>query len=239
MPFFEKSNCFSGAVVGTIPGMGALAAARKLRKGAVDFLELRVDTFAEHPDELDQLEAAAPRLRAPAIVTVRHFAEGGANRLSVVQRRALFRRFLPYASLIDVELRSATQLADVLREARERGIGVILSHHDFRATPSLERLRTLADQAMETGCDIFKLATVTRSVEALTVLLQLMAAQQRPTRGGMAMAVMGMGEFGKLSRLALARAGSVLNYGYLDTPQVPGQWPAEVLKKRIVELAQQ
>ena len=47
---------------------------------------------------------------------------------------------------------------------------------------------------------------------------------------------MGMGPLGKISRLTLGRSGSVLNYGYLDKLQVPGQWPAERLKERLAEL---
>jgi hypothetical protein len=30
----------------------------------------------------------------------------------------------------------------------------------------------------------------------------------------------------------------VLNYGYLDEPQVPGQWEATLLKKRVGELVE-
>jgi len=45
--------------------------------------------------------------------------------------------------------------------------------------------------------------------------------------------VMGMGNFGKISRLTLAKAGSVLNYGYLDHPNAPGQWEARDLKRQI------
>ena len=47
---------------------------------------------------------------------------------------------------------------------------------------------------------------------------------------------MGMGPLGKVSRLVLAAAGSRLNYGYLDKPQVPGQWPALELVRRIEEV---
>jgi 3-dehydroquinate dehydratase-1 len=47
---------------------------------------------------------------------------------------------------------------------------------------------------------------------------------------------MGMGPVGKLSRLVLARAGSILNYGYLQTPNAPGQWPATELKRLIGEV---
>jgi 3-dehydroquinate dehydratase-1 len=47
---------------------------------------------------------------------------------------------------------------------------------------------------------------------------------------------MGMGPLGKVSRLVLAAAGSRLNYGYLDKPQVPGQWPAPELVRRLEEV---
>ena len=239
MQTLEKSNFFfAGAVVGTIHTPQALAAALKLRRSSVDFLELRVDAFAD--GRLESLESQISRLPAPLLVTVRHPKEGGANQLSPGQRRALFKRFLPHAAVLDVELRSAGQLADVLAAARERRIATVLSHHDFRTTPSLERLQELARTAAETGCDVFKLATVTRSPQALAILMELLASHKTPrgpqSRLGMSLAVMGMGEFGKISRLALGRAGSVLNYGYLDKPQVPGQWPAVLLKQRLLEL---
>jgi 3-dehydroquinate dehydratase-1 len=47
---------------------------------------------------------------------------------------------------------------------------------------------------------------------------------------------MGMGPLGKVSRLVLAAAGSRLNYGYLDKPQVAGQWPALELARRLEEI---
>jgi 3-dehydroquinate dehydratase-1 len=48
---------------------------------------------------------------------------------------------------------------------------------------------------------------------------------------------MGMGPLGKVSRLVLPMAGARLVYGYLDRPQVEGQWPAEMLSARLAELA--
>jgi 3-dehydroquinate dehydratase-1 len=46
---------------------------------------------------------------------------------------------------------------------------------------------------------------------------------------------MGMGGLGRVSRISLGAAGSVLNYGWLHRPQVSGQWPARRLKKLIRE----
>jgi 3-dehydroquinate dehydratase-1 len=45
------------------------------------------------------------------------------------------------------------------------------------------------------------------------------------------LAVMGMGPLGMSSRVLLANCGSVLNYGWLHTPNVPGQWAAIELAK--------
>jgi 3-dehydroquinate dehydratase-1 len=47
---------------------------------------------------------------------------------------------------------------------------------------------------------------------------------------------MGMGPLGKVSRLVLPSAGSLLVYGYLDRPQVEGQWPAEEVARRLREV---
>ena len=68
------------AVVGTIPTAAALRRALRLKRGAVDLFELRVDHFAGDPREMLR---AAPRLCAPCIVTVRHPAEGGAGALAL------------------------------------------------------------------------------------------------------------------------------------------------------------
>ena len=53
-----------GNVVGTIHSPAALTAALKLRPGAVDFLELRVDACAD-AKECARLERSLPRLRTP------------------------------------------------------------------------------------------------------------------------------------------------------------------------------
>src|SRR5690349_17567737 len=120
-------------VVGTVHSPGALQHALRLRPGAVDLLELRVDHFA---GDLSALRAALPRLKFPLIMTVRHPQEGGAGRLSFAARDPLYREFLPHAAYVDVELRSAARLSPLLDEAGTAGVRVILSHHYFKATPS-------------------------------------------------------------------------------------------------------
>ena len=189
--------------------------------------ELRVDHFAADPRPIVR---AIPHLPAPLIVTVRHPLEGGAGNLPVARRRELYWQFLPAAKYIDLELRSTRQLASTIDEARARGVGLILSAHFFKTTPGVAKLESLRDRAFAAGADVFKVATFTRTLPDVLTLAALLARSPRR-----ALSVMGMGPFGKLSRPLLACAGSVLNYGYLDAVQVPGQWPAPLLKQRLAE----
>ncbi|MGA3170471.1 MAG: type I 3-dehydroquinate dehydratase [Chthoniobacteraceae bacterium] len=216
------------AVVGTVHSAASLAAARRLRKGQCDWLELRLDSFFP---KLDPLRRVGPRLPCPRIVTVRHSSEGGAP-LTARERRAIYRDFIPMASLVDIELRRAPAMDDVIRRARDARAGIILSHHDFAHTPSPSKLRDLARRARDAGADIFKVAAMTHGARDLATLLEFLAHE----KSRLPLSVMGMGPFGKVSRLALAQAGSCLNYGYLGSPNAPGQWPAALLKSRIAEL---
>ena len=66
----------------------------------------------------------------------------------------------------------------------------------------------------------------------LAILIEFLADE----KARLPLAVMGMGVFGKISRLVLAQGGSCLNYGYLGSPNASGQWPVAILKERIAEI---
>ena len=218
-------------VVGTVYSADSLRAAGELaRRGGPDLLELRVDHFARRPGRLDALAARAPR---PFLVTVRHPAEGGsASGLGAAARRGLYERFLPAAAFVDVEVRSLRALAGTVAQAKAGGVRVVASFHDFRAVPGAARLRGLAARAVDAGADVFKVAATVNGPGELARLLDLLENERR-----LPLAVMGMGPLGRVSRLALAAAGSVLNYGYLGKrAQVAGQWPAATLRERIDEV---
>jgi len=206
-----------------------LRRAEKILPGEVDFLEIRVDNFAFEPAPVLKI---LPRLRVPLIVTVRHPAEGGANGLTLTRRRELFAQFLPFAALIDVELRSWEKLAKTVAAAREAGAQIIASSHYFHSLPTAGRLLTLIRRAHAAGADICKIAALADTPGAVARLLGVLEKKQP-----VPISVMGMGKFGKISRLLFAQAGSVLNYGYLDRPNASGQWEATILKKRLAELS--
>src|SRR5438046_10414838 len=97
-----------------------------------DLFELRLDCLARI---VDQLEHKVSRLRAPLIITARHPQEGGANKLSLRQRRDLLTRFLNHAEYLDVELRSASAMRGLFTLAKRKRVRRIISFHNFKSTP--------------------------------------------------------------------------------------------------------
>lgn len=214
-------------VVATAHTARGLRQARNLQRGDLGFVEVRLDA-----PELSRarLAEALPGIRPRLLLTARHPAEGGAQRLPVAVRRSLLVEFLSQADAVDVELRSAASMASLLEEAHRRRIQRVISFHDFRRTPRLPRLREVVRRATARGADVVKIATLLRGPGDLAVLLLLQSTAKVP------LATMGMGPLGKVSRLVLAAAGSRLNYGYLDKAQVSGQWPALELVRRLGEI---
>ena len=81
------------------------------------------------------------------------------------------------------------------------------------------------------GLAAVKIAAYLNSADDLGRLLKITTAIRR-----LRLSVMGMGPWGRVSRLVLAKGGSLLNYGFLGESNAPGQWPAEKLKDLLAEI---
>jgi 3-dehydroquinate dehydratase-1 len=186
-----------------------------------DLFEIRLDHFEKVERRRQPVISAAQiaRLPAPVILTARHPAEGGANRLSLARRRDLLLRFLPHARYIDVELRSARALADVMDAARGEGIKIIISFHDFRSTPTTRSLCTKAAAARRLRADVFKCATRADTRRQFERLLDFAARTDR----NLSSAIMAMGKFALSSRVRLARGGTDFIYGAIGRARLAGQ----------------
>jgi 3-dehydroquinate dehydratase-1 len=191
-----------------------------------DLFELRLDHFFGKEDQLEaemSILSATGRTRrgepAPLIITARHPAEGGANKLTAQRRRELLFRFLPRARYVDVELRSANALRSVIAAARKNNVLRIISFHDLDSTPSPRSLWRKARAAKRIGADIFKVATRTDTATQLARLLDFI----KNANVDLALSVMGIGKLGRKSRRELIRHGSVLNYAHLNRANIPGQ----------------
>ncbi len=123
-------------VVGVIMSPTDLDFAMRMRSPP-DLFELRLDHLVRIAGEL---ENKLLRLRVPLIITARHSQEGGANKLTLRERRDLLSRFLCKARYIDVELRSASALHQVrvpcaAKHARRKRMAQIFSKLRRAPTP--------------------------------------------------------------------------------------------------------
>lgn len=212
-------------IVGVVDSQEGLQILQRMPEGLLDVVELRLDLLGHVPAN-DGLRA----LSVPLLATVRHPDEGGAKGIGNADRLALYEGAMDVVQAVDVELASVRAMSRVIEGARRAGRKVVLSVHDFEQVPPAARVRRLLRRAVDAGADVFKIAATPGKPSDIGVLLELLDAPPIPV------AVMGMGPFGKVSRLLLARCGSVLNYGWIDRPAVEGQWSAPELRVRFDEL---
>jgi len=220
-------------VVGVITSSPELDFAIRMNEPP-DLFELRLDRLVRAPSPgygvasvIDhRLENKISRLRAPLVITARHPMEGGANRLSPLQRHNLLARFLSRARYIDVELRSAPVFLSLLRLARRQNVRRIISVHHLKGTPSPSRLRAQARAAKTYGADFFKVATRTDTPAQLTRLIDFAAAKDVD----IAVSAMGIGKLGAASRVLLACCGSALVYVSLGRSDIEGQMSLDQLR---------
>ena len=202
-------------IVGVIRSRADFHRALRIRR-LPDLFELRLDHLV---GILDELENKLSILRVPLIITARDPREGGANNLSIKQRRELLARFFPHASYVDVELRSAKALQSLLEFARRKNVQRIISFHDFNSTPDPRSLRAMAQRAKSHGADVFKVATRTDTPAQLARLLQFVTSEEVD----LLVSAMGIGKLGCKARRELMERGSFLNYAHLGRARIAGQ----------------
>jgi 3-dehydroquinate dehydratase-1 len=218
-----------GSIVGTISNADSLPRLAALPVASLcDIVEFRLDAF---PSAMEVVEAAIETLPVPALITARDPHEGGLNNLGFSPRLALLNAMAGRAGLIDIELRNFAIFSEAIDHAVESGVVVIASHHDFAGMPSSSQIDDIIGQALEGGADMAKLAVTPRSSAELAEL-----AGRLENGSPIPLSLMGMGRFGRVSRLLFGQLGSRLNYGFIDEPTAPGQWPAGELKRLIASL---
>jgi 3-dehydroquinate dehydratase-1 len=189
--------------------------------------EARVDLFRERSVEAVRERVRAVRAVLPVLVTIRAAREGGAWRDSESARLELYRALLADADAVDVEL-AAPSRADVVSAARRARRLVVLSHHDFRRTPSAAVLDRIVEDGVRAGAHIVKIAAHVAD-DAGTARLAAVFARH-PER---ALVVIAMGEHGKKSRVFFPALGSLFTFASLDRATAPGQLDLRATRREL------
>ena len=204
-----------------------------------DAVEFRLDLAA---DPLAQLAGYDGEL--PIIATNRAAWEGG-EATDEVGRLATLATALEddAVAAVDLELNALTGRAaaadtettrNVRETAREAGVAVIASIHDFESTPPVAELTERLRLGSEEG-DIAKLATTAHDRGDA---LDLLTATHRATAAGKTVATMGMGAAGQHTRAVAPIYGSKIGYAPVDAADAtaPGQYPLTTLREVVSAL---
>ncbi|SHG55502.1 type I 3-dehydroquinate dehydratase [Halobaculum gomorrense] len=204
-----------------------------------DLVEFRMDLAADPLDALATYDGDLPLL-----VTNRPRWEGGETapygRLDALAEAVEH----DAVAAVDVELATlrgrpaGTNDIDargLVEHARDHGVVVVASVHDFDGTPAPATLDLLLRAAAVAG-DAGKLAVTARTKgEALALL----AATHRATTRGDRVAAMAMGEHGSHTRAVAPVYGSRLGYAPVDAADAtaPGQYDLATLRRLVDDLS--
>lgn len=166
------------------------------------------------------------------------WGRGETGRNPAAEEDVLARAVAVGADFVDAALggpedRHAALLA--LIAAQGGSTRLIVSHHDFRETPSPRRLRALLAQCRTAGAHIAKIVTTARRPADNLAVLGLIPYARR--RGGDIIAFC-MGAEGRMSRAVAPLIGSVMSYAALrrGIESAPGQFTVREMRRILKEL---
>ncbi len=175
-----------------------------------DMLELRFDLMNEDPG------SALSRVEGEPVI----IATCRPDKLKDSDRMLILKKAIDAGvGFIDIELDSElSYLKELIEYARAGNSEIIISWHDFEETPSLEKLKEILSQCYDKGADVAKIASQVNTEKDNSNLLSLYTMEGRKV-------VLGMGEMGKITRLAALHLGAEFTFVSSDAEYVtaPGQ----------------
>jgi len=198
----------------------ALEAVKEVEPFA-DLLEVRIDLIGDGWQEL------VKQLSKPWIACNRSADEGGRWQESEARRiEELLRASELGAEIIDIEL-ATRNLDEAVPKIKNRA-KCLLSFHDLKGTPSLDRMREIVQRQLKAGADICKVITTAQSSDDNLTVLQLIADFPQTRVVSFA-----MGPLGFASRVLCPLVGGDFTYASTEKGKesAPGQITVTDLRK--------
>jgi 3-dehydroquinate dehydratase type I len=134
------------------------------------------------------------------------------------------------ADYVDIPIEMPEKLnKKIVQEARKKKCKIIISHHDFKATPDYPKLVKIADSIKKRGAGIIKMATYANRLEDTVNIIALgkyLEGIKTPH------ILIGMGQKGILTRILTPTLGGELMFASLKgKTTAPGQISVADLKK--------
>lgn len=201
-----------------------------------DVVEWRVDFYEEVENlaAVKELLADLRKLFADELLlfTFRTHKEGGNKEISnetyvELNQTAILSKNI---DLVDVELYTGDkEVQAIVSTAKENGVFVIMSNHDFFKTPPKEEIVARLRKMQEYGADIPKIAVMPTNVEDVLTLLDATNTMKKQY-ADRPIITMSMGGTGVISRLSCEVFGSAFTFGAGKNASAPGQIPVAELR---------
>jgi 3-dehydroquinate dehydratase-1 len=147
------------------------------------------------------------------------------------RKRVLIAAVNAGAAYVDVEVENNDDFKnEIIKAAKLKHCKTIISYHNYEKTPVIRELEQIMRWCLESPADIIKIACHVDSVESCSRLLSLYSY-------GNPIISIGMGDEGKITRIAATLLGAPFTYASIDESKktAPGQFDSEKLKT-IIEM---
>jgi 3-dehydroquinate dehydratase type I len=170
----------------------------------VDLFEVRIDLIGKGWREV------ARRLTKPWIACNRRVEEGGKwGRSESLRIKELLKALELGANIIDIEL-GTPGLENVVKDIKGKA-ECLISYHNIKETPSLDRMRQIIINQLAAGADICKVVATARKFADNLAVLQLIAEFSETKIVSFA-----MGAAGQLSRVLCPLVGGYFTYASIE-----------------------
>lgn len=203
----------------------------------IDIIELRIDQWTDVTgvkqviNELKELP-----FEFKVLITYRSNSQGGKGHVNEMEYQNVIQKLINESGyeMLDIEWddkKDKNTYLSFINKAHQKGIQVVLSHHNFNETPSLEELKFTYYKMHQFEADYLKVAVMPNDEKDVLHLLE--AVKDSADALNQHIIGIAMSDIGIVSRTAQGVFGGTVSYGCLNEPQAPGQIHIEELKKQI------
>lgn len=204
---------------------------------SIDIIELRIDQWTDVTgvkqviNELKELP-----FEFKVLITYRSNSQGGKGHVNEMEYQNVIQKLINESGyeMLDIEWddkKDKKTYLSFINKAHQKGIQVVLSHHNFNETPSLEELKFTYYKMHQFEADYLKVAVMPNDEKDVLHLLE--AVKDSADALNQHIIGIAMSDIGIVSRTAQGVFGGTVSYGCLNEPQAPGQIHIEELKKQI------
>ena len=190
-----------------------------------DIVEVRLD-YLKGFEGLGELR----KIKNPLIATCMPQWEGGRFRGGEAERISILQEAINFSDYVSIELRTEEGLRNrIINEAKECGVKVIVSYHDFKKTPEREEILTIIEEEKAAGGSIAKIAFMPKDYIDVLRTMEVLLRDDL----GIPVIAASMGELGKISRILGPLFGSYLTFASpgRGKESAPGQLTVGELRK--------